>query len=415
MAKGIDDINERIRNGEAVVYTAEELKVMIRDGEKVTPDNVDVVTTGTCGLMSGTAAIFTVPVAQKGVFKKARNLWLNDVPAFPGPCPNESLGVVDIFLYGTSYANRRYGGGHLLRDIVAGEEISVRVESEDGRSFENSITIDDLLFSRMVTTRTSYRNYVAFLNTGHDVFDTIFSVAGLRGPFKEATISGCGEVNPVENDPDLLSIGVGTKILINGGEGYVMGQGTRSTKEKPVLSVFGEMRGMDPQYMGGFKTSATPEVINTVAIPLPFTEETMRYLMVTDEQISLPIADIHDRVAFTSSDYGCVWQGTDVDIRYDPSRCQECDECEASKVCPTDAITPRKGIDKRRCFNCGACVEACPNSAYIGRMGSLIYDGGEVPISLRQSNRSMANRLCRKLRDMINDKEFYLTKKVGGI
>jgi len=415
MTKTIDDINEKIRKGEAVVYTAEELKLMIREGEKVTPDKVDVVTAGTCGLMSGTTVILTVPVTGKGVFKKANQMWLNDVPAFPGPCPNESLGMVDLFIYGTSYASREYGGGHLFRDIVSGEEIQVKAEADDGRIFENTITIDDLGFSRMVTTRTCYRNYVAFINRKDDVYKTIFSVTGLKGPYKEATVSGCGEINPVENDPELKTIGIGTKILVNGGEGYIMGHGTRSSKEKPVLSVFGEMKGMDPLYMGGFKTSATPEVINTIAVPLPFTEWTMDYLMVTDEMIKLPVAGIHDRTPFTNSNYGCVWQGTDIDVRYDLEVCQDCDVCEAEQVCPTGAITQNKAIDKRKCFNCGACVNACPYHAYIGRMGTLRYEDGKVPISLRQSNRYMANRLCAKLKDMINDREFYLSKKVGGI
>ncbi|MBN1786392.1 MAG: methanogenesis marker 16 metalloprotein [Candidatus Methanofastidiosa archaeon] len=416
MVKTIDEINEKISKGEAVVYTAQELKSMIRDGERVSPANVDVVTAGTCGLMSGTAAILTIPVAGKGAFKKAKQLWLNDVPAFPGPCPNESLGMVDAFLYGTSYASKEYGGGHLLRDLVEGKEVDVRVVSEDGRTFENAITLDDFLFSRMVTTRTSYRNYVSFVNRLEESFDTIFSVTGLKGPFKEATAIGCGEINPIENDPCLKTMGVGTKVLLNGQVAYVMGQGTRSSKERPVLSVFGEIKGMDPQFMGGFKTSATPEVINTLAAPLPFTEETMEYLKVTDDGIGLPVADIHDRVPFASSDYGRVWQGTDLEITFDPKRCKECEECHADMHCPTNAIRPNKGgIDKRRCFNCGTCVYVCPNGSYSGALGSLHCEGRDVPISLRQSNRAMADKLCKKLRDMIMDKEFYLTKKVSGI
>lgn len=415
MVKTIDDINEKIRKGEAVVYTAQELKDMLRGGERPTPQSVDVVTTGTCGIMSGTSAVFTIPVAQKGSFKKARSLWLNGVPAYPGPCPNESLGVVDVIFYGTSYANNKYGGGHLLRDLVNGDEVEVRVESFENKTYENTITLDDFHFSRLITTRSCFRNYVSFLNNRNESFDTIFSVTGLKGPNKEISISGCGEINPLENDPALNVVGSGTKILLNGGVGYVMGQGTRSSREKPNLMAWGEMKGMDPQYMGGFKTSATPEVISSLAIPIPFTEQTMDHLFVTDEQAKLPVADIHDRVPFATSDYGCVWQGTDYDIIYDVNKCKECDECQAEKYCPTDAITPKKGIDKRKCFNCGACVFTCPNNAYVGNLGAMRFDDSKVPIGLRQSNRSRANKLCNKLKNMIIDKEFYLTKKVGDI
>nr|MDO8062344.1 homocysteine biosynthesis protein [Candidatus Freyrarchaeum guaymaensis] len=94
--RSIDEINEKIRRGEAVVLTAEELKGMVRKGEAVRLEDVDVVTTATCGLMSGTAAILTVPVAERGAFDRAEEAWLNGVPAIPGPCPNERLGMVDL-------------------------------------------------------------------------------------------------------------------------------------------------------------------------------------------------------------------------------------------------------------------------------------------------------------------------------
>ncbi|MHA1607417.1 MAG: homocysteine biosynthesis protein [Candidatus Freyarchaeota archaeon] len=56
--------------------------------------------------------------------------------------------------------------------------------------------------------------------------ETIFSVTGLRGPLVKATVSGSGEVNPLENDPLLRTIGVGARVLINGAIGYVVGEGT---------------------------------------------------------------------------------------------------------------------------------------------------------------------------------------------
>ncbi|MCK4270682.1 MAG: methanogenesis marker 16 metalloprotein, partial [Methanogenium sp.] len=119
------EIREKIRKKTATIYTASELKQMIREGERVTAESVDVVTCGTCGIMSGTTAILTVPVAPAGSFSRADKISLNGVPCFPGPCPNERLGLVDLVVYGTASADRRYGGGHLFRDIVEGKDILV--------------------------------------------------------------------------------------------------------------------------------------------------------------------------------------------------------------------------------------------------------------------------------------------------
>jgi Uncharacterized conserved protein len=72
LKRSIHDINQKIKQGEATVLTAEEVTRLVIDGEEPTVKDVDVVTTGTCGIMSGTAAIFHLPVSEPGSFKKAR-------------------------------------------------------------------------------------------------------------------------------------------------------------------------------------------------------------------------------------------------------------------------------------------------------------------------------------------------------
>ena len=127
--KTVEEINKKIAHGSAVVYTAAELKKLIADGETITAADVDVVTTGTFGVMSGTMAVLHIPVAPPGTFRQAETVRLNGVPAIPGPCPNEGLGSVDVMVYGTSHASHTYGGGHLFRDLVEGNEVCVEVES----------------------------------------------------------------------------------------------------------------------------------------------------------------------------------------------------------------------------------------------------------------------------------------------
>ena len=413
-----EEVNDRIREGTAVVYTAEEFKRLLRAGEDITPRDVDVVTTGTCGVMSGTAAILSIPVAGRGEFARATGVLLNGVPASPGPCPNENLGIVEAILYGSTPSISRpteYGGGHLFRDLVEGSEIDVTVDS-DGKIFENTVTIEDLEFARIITTRTSFKNYMGFLNKGRDAVRTIFSVAnGLKGHCKELSVSGCGELNPLENDPMGESIGVGTGILVNGAPGYVIGTGTRSSPEKPNLSVFADMRGMNPEYMGGFSTSDGVDCITSIAVPIIVTEKTISHLKILDEDVKLPIADIHDRIPFAEGSYADLWQGTDPEVYFDPMKCRSCDDCEVERCCPTNAFLRSGGIDRARCFNCGACICLCPEHAFEGDLGSIDVQGKEVPITLRQSNRARADELSHELKEMILDGRFQLTDPVGSL
>ncbi len=416
--KRIEEINKKIKKGKAIIFTIEEFKEKIKRSELVKAEDVDVVTTATCALMSGTAAIMSIPVAERGAFERAHKVWLNDVPAYPGPCPNERLGIVDVIVYGTAHSTSqpsKYGGGHLFRELVEGKEVEVKVENNSGKTFVRRIRMNDLNFARMFTTRSAFKNYMAFLNSKEGEIESIFSVTKLSGPYKEISVSGCGEINPVENDPMLKTIGAGTKVLLNGATGHIVGEGTRSSKEKPNLSIVADMFKMDPMFMGGFNTSKGPECITSVAIPIPvLDEEVFSNLRISDENIRLPIADIHNRIPFTESNYGEVWRNTNFEISFDATRCRGHETCEVERYCPTNAFVKLEGIDKNRCFNCGACVYLCPEHAFIGNLGSIKIKG-DIPITLRQSDRMRADNLCSRLKKMIQEKQFLLVEPVENL
>ncbi|NMB77928.1 MAG: methanogenesis marker 16 metalloprotein [Methanomicrobiales archaeon] len=415
MKKTIEEINRKIAQKTAVVCTAAELKQRIARGETITAADVDVVTTGTFGVMSGTLAVLHIPVAPPGTFRKAEKVWLNGVPAIPGPCPNEGLGSVDVIVYGTAHASPTYGGGHLFRDLVEGNAVQVEVES-DGKRFCHSVTLAEIPHARIITTRSAFKNYLAVVNTGSDPVKTIFAAEDLSGPYTGATVSGCGDINPVQNDPDLNVIGVGTRVLLNGGTGYITGTGTRATKEKPNIAAVADMKRMVPAMMGGFVTSAGPECTTSVAIPIPVLDDAiLRNLRVTNNQIPLPVADVRDRVPFASATYADVWDGTDPVISFSRESCLQCDPCAAQAACPAGAIEPVQGINPARCVNCGTCVQTCAGNACTGTTGALMFDGRRVPIILRQSDRARALQLCEDLKNQILDGRFVLIEKTEDL
>ncbi len=413
--KTIIGINKKIAEGKAIVCTAAELKQRIAEGERITAADVDVVTTGTFGVMSGTLAVLHLPVTGPGTFRHAEKVWMNGVPAVPGPCPNEGLGSVDLVVYGTARASPTYGGGHLFRDIVAGNAITVDVESSQKR-FSRSVTLADMAQARLITTRSAFKNYLAVVNTRPGTVQTIFSARGLTGPYTEASVSGCGDINPLQNDPGFRVIGPGTRLLLNGGTGYVMGMGTRSSREKPNLAAYGDMHAMVPEMMGGFVTSAGPECNTSVAIPIPVLDDSvLDGLRITNSKIPLPVADVLDRVPFATASYADVWDGTDPVVSFSRDACVQCDPCQAAQACPAGAIVPQEGIDPLRCIHCGTCVRECPGNAFLAILGSLPVGVKNVPITLRQSDRARALKLCTHLKDLILDRKFSLSGKVEDL
>jgi uncharacterized protein (DUF39 family) len=118
-------------------------------------NDVDVVTSATRALMSGTMAIFSFRVAEKKQFMRAAEVYLDDVPVTPGPAPNENIGWIDCIVTGTAkkITDDRYGGGHLFRDIVSGKDIEVKVKSIEGKVIKTTTNINDMPFATMYMTR----------------------------------------------------------------------------------------------------------------------------------------------------------------------------------------------------------------------------------------------------------------------
>ncbi|WP_067089477.1 methanogenesis marker 16 metalloprotein [Methanobrevibacter curvatus] len=411
----IEEINEKIRNGDANVFTIQEFKESIRKGEDISFDDVDVVTTGTCGIMSGTAAILHIGITGPGEFQKAKTVLLNGVPAFPGPCPNELLGSVDVIVYGTEHSinDHGYGGGFLLKDLLYGEKIDVEVESIEGKKFQTEVTIDDITRGQIIGIRMTFKNYTAFVNPSGDKVNSIFNATPMEGVLDQLSFSGCGEYNPLQNDPNKKIIDEGTKILFNGSRGTILGPGTRSSDVKPNLMLTADLLNMDYDYIGGFKTGAGPEIYDTVAIPIPvLNEEIYNNLKILDKDIKLPVADIHGRhLPLGEISYENVWKDTDERPTFISDKFNEEENKVVKESCPTNAINDNGTIDLDNCFGCGLCVRLS-NGAYEMELSTVDVEIGDekhtIPITCRQSDRQRALKITTKLKDLIQKGEFEL-------
>lgn len=410
----IEEINEKIKGGNVTVLTAEEVSELVSENNPPIVEDVDVVTTGTCGIMSGTAAVLHVPVSEPGTFKKAKKILLNGVPGFPGPCPNEWLGSVDMIIYGTAHSiyDDKYGGGFLFKDIVGGQEIEVEMESTDGDIIKSKTNINEIGTAQMIGTRMAFKNYNSFTNPSKEIVSSIFHAIDMYGPYNGLSISGCGQLNPLQNDPLMKTICSGAKVLLNGSEGIIIGPGTRSSSEKPNMMITADMKEMDAHYLGGFKTGAGPEIFDSVAAAIPILNENiLKQTFIQNKDIKLPVADIrgrHNILGFTN--YGEVWEGSDERPVYHPENCLECENCIVRERCPTNAYT--NTLNTKRCFGCGMCTYSCLNNAFTMNFGSVVFNIEDkniaMPIICRQSDIKRARELTVNLKKRIENGNFVL-------
>ena len=134
MAKTIQEINEKIKAGRAVVLTAEEIIGVVREkGVKQAAAMVDVVTTGTFAPMCSSGAYFNVGHATPRMKIGGGRVTLNEVAAYAG------FAAVDIMIGATAIPDDDprnkvfpgkfpYGGGHVIEDLVAGKDVRLTAQ-----------------------------------------------------------------------------------------------------------------------------------------------------------------------------------------------------------------------------------------------------------------------------------------------
>ncbi len=228
----IEEINAKIRKGDAQVLTAEEMKRLVESSSvEVAFKEVDVVTTGTFGAMCSSGAIINMGHSDPPM--KIDNAFINDVPiCHPGA-------AVDLYIGATAMSTSQpfeYGGGHLIEDLVSGKEVELKATAYGTDCYprtqlKTNFTSDDLNQFYLLNFRNCYQRYNCAVNSRDEI---IYTYMGKLLPhMRNATYSGAGELNPLMNDPDYETIGIGTRIFLGGGQGYVIGEGTQHEAQKP--------------------------------------------------------------------------------------------------------------------------------------------------------------------------------------
>jgi len=294
MTKTYAEINEKIKNGDAVVVTAAEMiRVVEEKGVKVAAEEVDVVTTGTFGPMCSSGAFLNFGHSDPPI--KFEHLWLNDVHAYHGNA------AVDCYIGCTRMADIRpfeYGGGHVIEDLVAGKPIRLRGNSYTTDCYplaevDTQITLDNINQAILCNPRNAYQRYVCAVNSSDK---TLYTYMGKLLPrFGNAHYAGAGSLSPLSNDPDYETIGIGTRIFLGGGIGYVIGEGTQHSPSNRFGTLFlkGDLKQMTSEYLRGvtYEKYGTSLFVG-VGIPIPILNEGLaKKTAISDADILTDVVD----------------------------------------------------------------------------------------------------------------------------
>ncbi|WP_163336742.1 homocysteine biosynthesis protein [Desulfopila sp. IMCC35008] len=324
--KTIEEINARIKAGEAVVVTAEEMTSIVRErGAEQAAIEVDVVTTGTFAPMCSSGLFFNF--GQMTPTIKASKVWLNKVQAYAG------IAAVDAYIGATEPSEDdplnkiypgefRYGGGHVIEDLLRGKKLLLEAKAYGtdcyaARKMKKEITLDDLPYALLCNPRNGYQNYNCAVNLSDKA---VYTYMGMLKPnCRNANYCSAGELSPLMNDPLYKTIGIGTRIFLGGATGYVTWHGTQHNPAAPrveggtprrpagTLMVQGDLKEMSPDWIRGLSILGYGASLAVgLGIPIPvLNEEMARYTGVADEDIFTQVVDYgHDYTNGIARNYG---------------------------------------------------------------------------------------------------------------
>jgi len=302
--KSFDEINEKIKEGSAVVVTAEEITAIVaKKGAAQAAKEVDVVTTGTFGPMCSSGMFINFGHSDPPI--RMSKIWLNDVPAYGG------LAAVDTYIGATELSETKgmeYGGAHVIEELIAGRSVKLHAQSYGTDCYPRKeittwVNKENINQAYLYNPRNAYQNYAAASNTSDKILYTYMGT--LLPKMGNITYTTSGQLSPLLNDPFLRTIGIGTRIFLGGAEGYIAWEGTQHNPDQkrgengvPIglaasLAVIGDMKKMDTRYIraGIFEKYGITLFVG-IGIPIPILDEDMVLkTAVTDSDIYTNIFD----------------------------------------------------------------------------------------------------------------------------
>ncbi len=310
----IKDINNKIKKGDVVVVTAEEVIDLVeKKGVKKAAEEVDVVTTGTFGPMCSSGAYFNIGHSKPRIKLGGGSCKLNDIPTYAG------FAAVDVYLGATAVSDDdprnkvfpgefKYGGAHVIQDLVAGKDLRLEVtaygtDCYPRKKLQTLINLKDMNEAVLFNMRNCYQNYNVAVNLSDKA---IYTYMGMLKPnLGNANYCSAGQLSPLLKDPYYKTIGIGTRIFLGGGTGYVAWQGTQhnpgvartdnGVPKSPAgtVAVIGDLKEMKPEWLVG--TSMLGYGVTLVVgmgVPIPvLDEEVIKYAAIKDKDIYAQVVD----------------------------------------------------------------------------------------------------------------------------
>lgn len=303
MAKSVSEINEKIKNGSVVVMTAEEFT---RLSQEKSPEElakeVDVVTTATFGPMCSSGAVINFGHWKPGI--RMEEIEINGVDCYEG------LAAVDSYIGATAESrfDCTYGGANVIQDLIDGKDVHLHARGKGTDCYPtkeidtwiNKNTVNEFY---LFNPRNAYQNYAAATNSGDSI---MYTYMGCLLPHQgNVTYSTSGELSPLLNDPEMRTIGIGTRIFLGGTVGYVVWNGTQfnTMTEKndhgiplggaATIAVVGNAKEMSTEYLRAayFHKYGVSFFIG-LGVPIPVLDADMaKRLAISNKEIETVVCD----------------------------------------------------------------------------------------------------------------------------
>lgn len=301
--KTYEEINQKLKSGEAVILTAEEVsKMALTATPEEIAEKIDVVTTATFGAMCSSGAIINFGHANPPI--RMEKIQLNGVPCYEG------LAAVDSYIGAAACNpdNPKYGGAHVIQDLLDGKDVVLEAWAKGTdcyprKHIRTKININTINEFTLFNPRNAYQNYNVAVNSTKKMIHTYMGT--LLPNLRNATYSTSGELSPLLNDPEFKTIGLGTRIFLGGTQGFVVWPGTQFHTTRPknelglpvtnaaTIAVMGNLKEMSSEYLhAAYLDKYGVSLFVGIGIPIPILDvEMAKRVSVNNSQIETSVLD----------------------------------------------------------------------------------------------------------------------------